>query len=202
MNRNKIVHLYGNMVNITDSTGKVIGQKEADDITNHWFIGHPIDAVWDIKVLGVYQQNEAALAARYGQKPGDFKLLDVDNDGKYTNADRMFLGQTSPRYRWSFRNEFIVLKNFDLSFLSILIGTTWVHLIKQKTERVFLIAQMVMFCLTGHRNILKINLQEYIQAMEEQVIVCIERKISFDLLMLHWHIPFPNLFIIKFMRKT
>lgn len=117
MNRNKIVHLYGNMVNITDSTGKVIGQKEADDITNHWFIGHPIDAVWDIKVLGVYQQNEAALAARYGQKPGDFKLLDVNNDGKYTNADRMFLGQTSPRYRWSFRNEFIVLKNFDLSFL-------------------------------------------------------------------------------------
>lgn len=117
MNRNKIVHLYGNMVNITDSTGKVIGQKEADDITNRWFIGHPIDAIWDIKVLGVYQTNEAALAARYGQKPGDFKLLDVNNDGKYTNADRLFLGQSSPRYRWSFRNEFILFKNFDLSFL-------------------------------------------------------------------------------------
>lgn len=117
MNRNEIVHLYGNMVNITDTSGKVIGQREADDITNGWFIGHPIDAVWDIKVLGVYQQNEAALAAKYGEKPGDFKLQDVNGDGKYTNADRQFLGQTKPRFRWTLRNNFTLFKNFDLSVL-------------------------------------------------------------------------------------
>jgi TonB-linked SusC/RagA family outer membrane protein len=116
LNRNKIAHLYGK-VNITDSTGKVIGQKESDDIPNGWFIGHPIDAVWDVKVLGVYQKNEADQAAKHGQKPGDFKLQDVDGDGKYTNADRQFLGQTKPRFQWTLRNNFVLFRNIDLSFL-------------------------------------------------------------------------------------
>ena len=39
------------------------------------------------KVLGVYQSNEKDQAGVYGQSPGDFKLQDVNNDGKYTNAD-------------------------------------------------------------------------------------------------------------------
>lgn len=117
LNRNSIVHLYGNMVDITDSTGKVIGQRESDDITNKWFIGHPIDAIWDIKVQGVYQSDEADAAARYGQKPGDFKLQDVNDDGKYTNDDRQFLGYSKPRFQWTFRNDFTFYKNFDLSLL-------------------------------------------------------------------------------------
>ena len=48
LNRNKIAHLYGNMVDVKDANGNVIGQQEASDIPNKWFIGHPIDAVWDI----------------------------------------------------------------------------------------------------------------------------------------------------------
>lgn len=117
LNRNKIVHLYGNMIPVTDADGHVIGQTEASDIPNGWFIGHPVDAVWDLKVLGVYQSNEADQAKKYGQSPGDFKLQDVNGDGKLTNADRQFLGQTKPRYQWTLRNDFTFLKNFDLSFL-------------------------------------------------------------------------------------
>ena len=117
LNRNEIAHLYGNMVDVTDADGHVIGKEEASDIPNGWFIGHPIDAIWDLKVLGVYQASEADQAKTYGQKPGDFKIDDVNGDGKYTNEDRMFLGFSKPRYNWTLRNNFTFLNNFDFSFL-------------------------------------------------------------------------------------
>ncbi|CAN5382550.1 TonB-dependent receptor [soil metagenome] len=122
LNRNKIVHLYGNMVDITDVNGNVIGQQEASDIPNGWFIGQPIDAIWNIRVLGVYQTNEKDQANVYGQSPGDFKLKDVNGDGKYTNDDREFLGFSKPRYQWTLRNNFTLFDNFDLS---VLIYSQW-----------------------------------------------------------------------------
>ena len=117
MNRNKIAKLYGNMVDVKDASGNVIGQKEADDITNRWFIGHAVDELWNYKVLGVWQSEEADAAAKYGVKPGDHKILDVNNDGKYTNDDKVFQGYKSPRARITFRNEFKFFKNFDASFM-------------------------------------------------------------------------------------
>ncbi|GAA4304738.1 TonB-dependent receptor [Compostibacter hankyongensis] len=117
LNRNEIVHLYGNMVDITDANGKVIGQKEADDVGNKWFIGHAIDAVWDQNAVGIWQSDEANEAQKYGVSPGDFKVKDVNNDGQYTDADREFLGFTEPRFRWTLRNEFTFWKNISLSFV-------------------------------------------------------------------------------------
>jgi TonB-linked SusC/RagA family outer membrane protein len=117
MNRNKIVHLYGTKQAIRDASGNVIGEREADDITNRWFIGHAIDEIWNYKVIGVWQTEEADAAAKYGVKPGDHKILDVNNDGKFTNDDKVFQGFTSPRARITWRNEFKVLKNFDVSFM-------------------------------------------------------------------------------------
>lgn len=116
-NRNRIVHLYGDMEDIHDAAGNVVGQKEADDRTNKWFIGRSIDEIWDLKVLGVYQVGEEEEAARYGVKPGDFKIEDVNNDGKYTDEDRQFLGNTVPKFRSSLRNEFSFLKCIDFSFM-------------------------------------------------------------------------------------
>ena len=34
LNRNKIVHLYGDMVDVLDENGNVVGQQEADAIIN------------------------------------------------------------------------------------------------------------------------------------------------------------------------
>ncbi|MBL7700600.1 MAG: SusC/RagA family TonB-linked outer membrane protein [Chitinophagaceae bacterium] len=116
LNRNKIVHLYG-PVNIFDEEGKVIGQVERDDLDNEWFIGHDLDEIWDQRVLGVWQSDETEEAAQYGVYPGDFKVQDVDGDGKYSDADRQFLGYKSPRFQWTLRNDFTILKNFDLSFM-------------------------------------------------------------------------------------
>ncbi|MCX6218835.1 TonB-dependent receptor [Spirosoma sp.] len=108
LNRNKIVHLYGDV----DANGR-----EIDDVVNRWFIGHSIDEIWNFKVDGVWQANEKDLAAKYGVRPGDFKIRDVDNDGKYTNADKVFQGYTNPRFRWTLRNEFKLFNNLDVSFV-------------------------------------------------------------------------------------
>lgn len=115
LNRNKITHLYGPTPDY-DATGKVIGSSEKNDVANRWFIGHDIDQIWDLKVLGVWQQNEADAAAKFGVKPGDFKVEDVNGDGKYSDADRQFIGFRNPRFQWTLRNDFSY-KNFDFSFM-------------------------------------------------------------------------------------
>lgn len=116
MNRNKIQHLYGNLVDVLDASGNVIGQKESDDITNNWFIGHAIDQIWDYKILGVWQQSEEAEAKSFGVFPGDFKIQDTNGDGKLSILDKVFQGYKEPRFRWNLRENFTIYKNFDLSF--------------------------------------------------------------------------------------
>ncbi|MEX2591365.1 MAG: TonB-dependent receptor [Anditalea sp.] len=125
LNRNEIGSLYGDMVDVTDEAGNVIGETEVDDFENQWFIGHAIDEIWDIPVLGIWQANEADQAQNYGVHPGDFKVQDINQDGLYTRDDRDFLGFEEPRFRWSIRNEFKIFKNFDASFL---IYSYWGHM--------------------------------------------------------------------------
>jgi TonB-linked SusC/RagA family outer membrane protein len=123
-NRNKIVHLYGPVDVIDPVTGKVTGQIEKDDPSNKWFIGHDLDEIWDQKILGVWQLGEAAEAAKFGLKPGDFHVEDVNGDYKYSDADKQFLGYLTPRFQWTLRNEFTFLKNFDFSFM---LYSAWGH---------------------------------------------------------------------------
>lgn len=124
LNRNKILHLYGDMEDILDANGNVIGQKEADDIKNKWFIGKSIDEIWGLEVIGVWQQNEAEEAAKYGVQPGDFKLRDVDQSGDYTIEDNVFQGTKSPKFSWTLRNDFKIYKNIDVSFM---LYSLWGH---------------------------------------------------------------------------
>jgi hypothetical protein len=114
-NRNKIKHLYGEMIDVLDKEGNVVGQKEADDWTNGWFIGESIDRIWNYKFLGVWQEDEAEQAAVYGQFPGDPKLQDTNPDDALTNEDKVFLEYKKPRYRFGFRNDFAILKNLKVS---------------------------------------------------------------------------------------
>ncbi|MDR0575871.1 MAG: TonB-dependent receptor [Tannerella sp.] len=116
LNRNKIKHLYGDVENIPDENGRIVGTKEADDITNGWFIGQAIDRIWDYKFLGIYQPGEEEPAASFGKAPGDTKLLDVDGNGASTQEDKVFQGYTKPRIRLGLRNDIIFLKSFHLSF--------------------------------------------------------------------------------------
>ena len=115
-NKNKIVHLYGATPDIDPATGKVTGSSEKDDINNNWYIGHSISDIYDYPVQGVWQTADVALAKSYGFQPGDMRLVDGDGDGKYTIADKRFIGSSVPDYSWNLRNDFKIYKNFDFSF--------------------------------------------------------------------------------------
>jgi len=86
-----------------------------NDIANGWFIGNPVNSFYDYQKVGIWQTSEAAQAALYGYKPGDIKVADIDNNGKYTATDdRVVLGAAVPKYSFGFTNDF-KYKNFDLN---------------------------------------------------------------------------------------
>mgnify|MGYP002281060281 FL=1 len=106
LNRDEIVDLRGD--------GK-------DDITNKWFIGKPIQAIYDYNVAGIWQEGDNYLASdgkeiQAGAKPGYAKIEDYDGDGKITSADKYVLGSKLPSFTMSMSNRFDY-KNFYFSFL-------------------------------------------------------------------------------------
>ena len=116
MNRNKINHLYGTMVDVLDGDGNVIGQREDDDIQNEWYIGHALDEIYEYQEIGIWQQDEVEEAFAYGNFPGDYKLNDVNGDGFFTpEEDNVWIGFEEPRYRLSLRNTFNLLNGLEIS---------------------------------------------------------------------------------------
>ena len=114
LNRNKINKLFGDVSSYTLLGKTQTG--EVPDFSNGWFPGQAIDVVWDYKVTGIWQKDEATEAAKYGLKPGDFKVADVDGDYKYIDLkDKQFIGHSVPQYRLGLRNDFTFLKNFTAS---------------------------------------------------------------------------------------
>ena len=106
LNRNKLVSLYGDL----GPDGK-----ELDDPTNGWYIDHAIDHIFGAKTLGIYQTSQEDQADLYGVRPGDFILLDKNDDKKITRDDYEFLGYAKPRFRWTLVNNLHLFKNIDLS---------------------------------------------------------------------------------------
>lgn len=114
LNRNKIKRLFGDFEEV-EVNGKLI-RREISDISNQWFIGEAIDRVWDYDIVGVWQEDEAEKAKEYGLSPGDYKAVDVNEDGVYsTLVDKQFIGWSQPRYRIGLRNDFTFLKHFSAS---------------------------------------------------------------------------------------
>jgi TonB-linked SusC/RagA family outer membrane protein len=104
--KNKIVALYG----LRDADGKL-----TDDLANNWFIGHPINVNYDFVFDGVWQLDEADVAASYGYQPGYAKLKDFNKDGVISSgSDRKIIGQVDPKFTWGLTNNFSY-KNFTLS---------------------------------------------------------------------------------------
>lgn len=125
-NDNKIVHLLGTYEDIIDSEGNVIGSKESDYVANSWFIGRPINEIWNYKVTGIWQKDEWEEAKKYNQRPGDPKVWNnpandkYNDDGTvktivYNDEDKCFLGTTTPPVNWSLRNDFTLWRDFTVS---------------------------------------------------------------------------------------
>jgi TonB-linked SusC/RagA family outer membrane protein len=100
--RNSIVSLHDNL---------------KADITNGWFVGQPFNVIYDYKKIGIWQTSEAAQAAAYGQRPGQIKVQDVNNDGKINASDLQILGSYQPNYTAGLTNRF-TFRGFDLSFVT------------------------------------------------------------------------------------
>lgn len=115
-NKNRIKHLYYTYEDVLDENGKIISSKEVDDVGRGWFVGKPMNAIWDTEMIGIWQEDETEEAAKYGQKPGDAKALDKNGDYRISQDDNVFLGQKDPKVRLSLRNEFVLFKNLDVSF--------------------------------------------------------------------------------------
>ena len=108
LNRNKVVTIYGD-----DNDGDGV---EDDLISSGYFIGKPLGTIYTYKVIGMWQQEDVDNGTiMEGMRPGDYKLEDVDGDGKISSdKDRQFLGTSSPNFRWSWTNTF---KYKDLSLM-------------------------------------------------------------------------------------
>lgn len=99
-NRNEIVELYGG---------------REDDPGNGWFIGQPINVLYDWEFVGIWQESERELAAQYGHQPGDMRLRDVTGDGRIGADDRVILGSEAPEWTGSLTSR-MNYRNVDFSF--------------------------------------------------------------------------------------
>lgn len=78
--------------------------------------GEPIGTFYGLHYLGIWQQDQAAEAAKYGQQPGDYHYEDFNGDGGVDNNDYQVLGNSNPKFTWGFNNHF-TYKGFDLNIL-------------------------------------------------------------------------------------
>jgi hypothetical protein len=137
VNRNKIVSLAS-------------GQTQ--DIGNGWFVGQPIDVIYDYTKLGIWQTSEAAEALTYGSTfvPGEIKIKDLNGDGKIdATNDRSVIKKFEPDFVFGFTNRF-AYKNFDLGVVTYgQVGGTLVSTIYEGWS--------YLNRLDGRRNQLKVN---------------------------------------------
>jgi len=117
-NKNEIVSLTGELIEVVDENGNVT-MKEPDDFDNGWFIGENKDVIWNFEMGDVYGTDEATEAAEWGLAPGDFRVIDQNDDGALTTEDKVFQGVSKNPWYITLRNDF-TWKNFDMGvvFLS------------------------------------------------------------------------------------
>ncbi len=106
-----------------------LGNGVEQNIGNGWFVGYPVNVIFDYEKIGIWQSNEADAATEFGDyRPGDIKVADLDGDGKQTGDDRKILGQLDPKWTMGLTTRFSY-RNFDLSVVgfanvgNMLIGT-------------------------------------------------------------------------------
>lgn len=126
-NKNTIKHINYQMEEVVDANGNVIGMKEMNDTGNKWYIGKAIGTIWTYEYDGIWQVDQAEEAAKYGQKPGDPRVINhytaddrVDANGNvtpiYNDKDKVYLGNTVAPWFLNMRNEFKLWNNLSIAF--------------------------------------------------------------------------------------
>ncbi len=78
-------------------------------------VGSPVGSLYDYEFDGIWQLDEANEAAEYGQRPGQVKVVDQNEDGTINDEDRTVIGQVAPKWTGGITNT-IAYKNIDLTF--------------------------------------------------------------------------------------
>lgn len=86
------------------------------DINNGWFVGQPIDVVFNYKKIGIWQLDEEDEASDFdgALEPGDIKVADLNGNGIRDEGDRTVLGALKPDWTGGITSRFSY-KGFDLS---------------------------------------------------------------------------------------
>ena len=98
LNRNKLVHLYGDDI---DGDGK-----EDDDIGNSRFIGKSLGAIYGYEQDGIVQAEDTEYKSLTSAADGDPKYVSIDDTPGIQSTDRQILGYDKENFRLSFSNNF------------------------------------------------------------------------------------------------
>ncbi|WP_394803173.1 SusC/RagA family TonB-linked outer membrane protein [Membranihabitans marinus] len=116
LNRNKVLSLA------TPAPIFGVGGPNFTNPTNIIQVGEPVGSFWGLNRLGVWSEAERAEAAEFTSYrngltilPGDIKYEDVNGDKAITDADRMIIGNGSPK-GWGSLVNTLRYKNFDMVF--------------------------------------------------------------------------------------
>lgn len=104
-NNNKLVKLYGEDNN---NDGK-----EDDDISNSFFIGKSLGAIYGYEQDGIVQEDDTEYTALTGTVAGAPKYKDLDGVPGITADDRKILGYSKENFRLNLSNT-ISFRNFEL----------------------------------------------------------------------------------------
>ena len=94
---------------------EILELANGDDIGAGRFIGEPITVFFDWNKIGIWQLDEADQALSFGDRPGEIKIEDTNNDGRINAVDRQILGSPVPDFSGGITNR-LSYKGVDFSF--------------------------------------------------------------------------------------
>ena len=137
--------------NLSFNRNKVLALSDGHKIDEGrgFFVGHPINVIYNYEKIGIWQLNESGEAASYGFRPGQVKLLDYNNDGKIDASDRHIYGQLDPDFEGGISSR-MSYNNFDFTVIGFFrVGGTLISQIHQGNSYINM--------LQGRRNQIKVD---------------------------------------------
>ncbi|WP_373176732.1 SusC/RagA family TonB-linked outer membrane protein [Bacteroides eggerthii] len=109
MNKNKVVSL-GGVQRIDQAPGSDMPE------TIYLEVGKPVGIIYGYVTNGIWQNAEeiANNPHRSSDKPGDFRIIDTNKDGKIESNDKVAIANPNPKFTFGFNNTFSY-KNIDLT---------------------------------------------------------------------------------------
>jgi TonB-linked SusC/RagA family outer membrane protein len=88
---------------------------------NALVVGYPLKSFLYFQAAGIWQLGDSAEAKRYGQVPGQVRIVDQNNDGKISSGvlgqdDRVVIGSQLPNYTLGMTNR-VSYKNLDVAVM-------------------------------------------------------------------------------------